>query len=41
MQGPIYEFKLLSLSPAKLASTNKTNFNNNVLVNTLLKLKFI
>lgn len=41
MQGLIYEFKFLSLSPAKLASTTKTNLNNNVLVNTLLKLKFI
>lgn len=41
MQGPIYEFKFLSLSPAKLASTNETNLNNNALVNTLFKLKFI
>lgn len=41
MQGPIYEFKLISLSPAKLASKNETNLSNNVLVNILLKLKFI
>lgn len=37
MQGLIYEFKLLSLSPEKPALTNKTNLNDNVLVNTLLK----